>query len=138
MKRMKVYRRKRRTPSMSFASTSDIAFLLIIFFALAGKFTKTSEKQVNLPTVNMGEPTQLRDIEVVVTKEGLFFVNGSKVEADGLKDELEAYITEDLETEARTVVLRADRDASYGAVSAAIEAVNQADGYLELAVNHKD
>jgi len=138
LKRMKVYRRKRRTPSMSFASTSDIAFLLIIFFALAGKFTKTSEKQVNLPTVNMGEPTQLRDIEVVVTKEGLFFVNGSKVEADGLKDELEAYITEDLETEARTVVLRADRDASYGAVSAAIEAVNQADGYLELAVNHKD
>jgi len=138
VKRMKVYRRKRRTPSMSFASTSDIAFLLIIFFALAGKFTKTSEKQVNLPTVNMGEPTQLRDIEVVVTKEGLFFVNGSKVEADGLKDELEAYITEDLETEARTVVLRADRDASYGAVSAAIEAVNQADGYLELAVNHKD
>jgi len=138
LKRMKVYRRKRRTPTMSFASTSDIAFLLIIFFALAGKFTKTSEKQVNLPTVNMGEPTQVRDIEVVVTKEGLFFVNGSKVEADGLKDELEAYITEDLETEARTVVLRADRDASFGAVSAAVEAVNQADGYLELAVNHKD
>ena len=134
---MRLYRQKRHGPLMSFASTSDIAFLLIIFFALAGKFSKTSEKPVNLPGINQGENAQPREIEVVVTKEGLYYVNDSRVEADGLKDELEAYITEDLERESRTVVIRADRDASFAAISAAIDAVNQTDGYLELAVTFR-
>ena len=123
---------------MSFASTSDIAFLLIIFFALAGKFSKTSEKEVNLPGIQEGDTSHPRQIEIVVTKEGLYYVNDSKVEPDGLNDELDAYITEDLEKEDRTVLLRADKDATFAAVSAAINAVNQADGYLELAVLYQN
>jgi len=117
---------------------SDIAFLLIIFFAVAGKFVTSSEKDVILPGVDLGNTNPKRDIEVVVTESGQYFVNGSRVEADGLAEEIGSYIMEDSDVAARTVVLHADRDAEYGQVAHAIEAVNQADAYLELAVRHTD
>jgi len=117
---------------------SDIAFLLIIFFAVAGKFAKSTDKQVALPVADLSEAGAPRDIDVVVTKEGEFFVNGSRVEADGLKDEIQSYLFEDADPESRTVVLSADRDAEYGRVAQAVEAINQADAYLELAVKHAE
>ena len=117
---------------------SDIAFLLIIFFVVAGKFTRSNEKEVALPAVELGAPNEPRDIELVVTKDGTYYVNGSRVEADGLSDELSSYIIEDAGREGRTVALFADRDAQYKDVAAAVEAVNQADAYLELAVNYTD
>ncbi|MBS3764154.1 MAG: hypothetical protein KGZ25_12720 [Planctomycetes bacterium] len=42
---MRVKRSKKTEWRTSFASMSDIAFLLIIFFALAGKFTKQRERR---------------------------------------------------------------------------------------------
>ncbi len=113
---------------------SDIAFLLIIFFAVAGKFTQSGEKDVVLPGADMGEENQPRDIEVVVTKDGTFFVNGARTEKEGLQDEIEVYLPQDTERAGRTVVIYADRDAQYATVATAIEAVNKADAYLELAV----
>jgi len=123
---------------MSFASTSDIAFLLIIFFALAGKFTKTTDKPLELPSVTMGNNAEPRQIELVVTKAGLYYINDSKVQPEGLREEIEFYFSEDTDVAGRTVILRADRHAPYSAVSLAVEAVNQADAYLEIAVNHTE
>ncbi|OPZ24743.1 MAG: Biopolymer transport protein ExbD/TolR [Lentisphaerae bacterium ADurb.BinA184] len=133
---MRLRAKRRHQWNLSFASMSDIAFLLIIFFAVAGKFTRSSEKDVVVPAVDLGEENQPRDIEMVVTKEGGYFVNGSRVERDALKDEITSYLVDDGTVESRTVVLYADRDAEYGHVAAAIEAVNQADAYLELAVRY--
>ena len=135
---MRMRRARRHAWQLSFASMSDIAFLLIIFFAVAGKFAKSTDKQVALPVADLSEAGAPRDIDVVVTKEGEFFVNGSRVEADGLKDEIQSYLFEDADPESRTVVLSADRDAEYGRVAQAVEAINQADAYLELAVKHAE
>lgn len=135
---MHVRKVKRQAWQLSFASMSDIAFLLIIFFVVAGKFAQTSEKNVVLPSVDLGERSELRDIEVVVTKDERYFINGSRVEPDALKDEIESYIMPDTGVEGRIVVLHADWDAEYGVVAVAIEAVNQADAYLELAVTHSE
>lgn len=122
---------------MSFASMSDIAFLLIIFFALAGKFTKSSEKDVVLPSADMGERSTPREITVIVTKNGEYLVEGIKRESDELKEEISYNIGPDASRENRTVSLFADRDAEYGAVAKAIQAINEADCYLELAVREK-
>jgi biopolymer transport protein ExbD len=131
---MRVRKPRRYKWQLSFASMSDIAFLLIIFFAVAGKFTKTTQQGVMLPAVELGDVSQVRQLELIVTKKGEYFVNGAKVEADGLVDEISSYMTEGMDREARTVRLHADRDAEYGAVARAIEAVNKSDAYLELAV----
>jgi len=135
---MRIRRARRHKWQLSFASMSDIAFLLIIFFVVAGKITQTSEHKVVLPSVELGERSKPRNIELVVTREGDIFINGSRVEAEALKQEIESYFTPDAGEEEKTVVVHADRDAEYGAVAAAIEAVNQADAYLELAVRHAD
>ena len=134
---MRVRRAKRREWQLSFASMSDIAFLLIVFFAVAGKFTQSTQKNIVLPRVDLGERTVPRELEVVVTKDGFYLVNGARVESEALKDEIDSYMLEDMTDEQRTVVLHADRDAEYGAVAVAIDAINQADAYLELAVTHE-
>jgi biopolymer transport protein ExbD len=61
-------------------------------------------------------------------------VNGARTEKEGLQDEIEVYLPQDTERAGRTVVIYADRDAQYATVATAIEAVNKADAYLELAV----
>jgi biopolymer transport protein ExbD len=136
---MRMRKRRRHEWNLSFASMSDIAFLLIIFFAVAGKFTKTAEQDIPLPAVDLGERIPLREIRVVVTKGGDYFINGSRVhKPEDLAEELGFYILEDTDAETRTVKLYADRDAEFGKVSVAIEAINQADAYLELAVRFSD
>ena len=135
---MRVRRARRHEWNLSFASMSDIAFLLIIFFAVAGKFTKSTEKEVTLPGVDLGEKVQPRDIELVVTKHGTYELNGVGLELDALKDEISSYLMPEGDRSGRTVSVYADRDAEYKDVAAAIEAVNQADAYLELAVRHAE
>jgi biopolymer transport protein ExbD len=130
---MRARRPKKTEWRSSFASMSDIAFLLIIFFAVAGKFTQSDKKELVLPAAEVGERTQKRDIELVVGEDA-FLLNGEKVEADGLKDALASYIVAGAPKESKTVTLFADRDAEYGAVATAIDAINRADGYLEMAV----
>lgn len=76
--------------------------------------------------VDMGEQTQPRDIEVVVTEDGRFYINGSRCEQDALKDELSSYVVADFDRAARTVVVHADRDTEYGKVAAATASGPQA------------
>jgi biopolymer transport protein ExbD len=135
---MRIRKRRRHAWNLSFASMSDIAFLLIIFFAVAGKFTRSTEKEVVLPGVDLGDQTTPRDIEIMVTKEGAYYMNGGRVEAESIEEEITSYLPEDADRDARTVVVQADRDARYADVAVAIEAVNRADAYLELAVRQKD
>lgn len=126
-------RPRRHKWQLQFASMSDIAFLLIIFFAVCGKLKK-QDGDVVLPDVDLGVQTEVRDITILVTKEGKFEVNGTPVEPEALQDEVDSFMYQGMTDEERTVVILADRDAQYGLVAAAIEAVNKADAYLELAV----
>ena len=83
---MRVRRSRHYEFRMSFASMSDIAFLLIIFFAVAGKFTESGSKKVILPSVDLGDRTQLRDIEIVVEKDGSILLNSIPVKEEDLNE----------------------------------------------------
>jgi biopolymer transport protein ExbD len=135
---MRARRVRRREWQLSFASMSDIAFLLIIFFVVAGRFARTTDREVVLPSVELGERREPRDIELTVTRDSRYFVNGSRVEPDALKEEIESYLLPGMDEQGRTVVLHADRDTAFGVVAVAVDAVNRADAYLELAVRHAE
>jgi len=131
---MKTRKGRRQQWNMSLASMSDIAFLLIIFFAVAGRFTR-SEQKVTLPTVLAGDRMKPRDLEITVPNDGLLTLNGVPMrEPDDLIDALRGFITPDMSQEARTVVVYADADTPWRYTKLAVEAVNQADGNLEIAV----
>lgn len=134
---MRARRPKKTEWRSSFASMSDIAFLLIIFFAVAGKFTQTENKDLVLPSADVGERAEQRQIRLVVLKNG-YKLNGETIEAKELKDALANYIMPDAPPGNKTVRLFADRDAEYGNVATAIDAVNRADGYLEMAVRQQN
>jgi len=135
---MHVRKARRHKWQLSFASMSDIAFLLIIFFAVAGKFTSTTEKDVVLPAVDLGVRTEPRELELIVTADGDYWMRGARVQKEALKDEIAGYLTRDMPREERTVRLYADRNAEYAAVADAVEACHQADAYLELAVEYSE
>lgn len=131
---MRVRKGRRQEWNMSMASMSDIAFLLIIFFAVAGKFTR-SEKTVALPTAAASDRMTPRDVEVVVTREGRFALNGVPVyDSTELVEALRGFITQDMSQEARTVAVFADADTPWRHTKLAVDAVNRADGNLEIAV----
>lgn len=119
---------------MSLASMSDIAFLLIIFFAVAGRFTRT-EKAVALPTVVASDRMTPRDIEILVMRDGAMMLNGAPVQdpAD-LTEALQGFITQDMSQEARTVAVFVDAETPWRYTKLAVDAVNRADGNLEIAV----
>jgi len=131
---MRVRKGRRTQWNLSFASMSDIAFLLIIFFAVAGKFTRATEREVTLPAAQEAERMVPRDIELVVTADGIYTLNGSRIFQEALIEELESMITPDMTEEQRIVVIYADRDTEYKLIKPAIEAINKAGGNLEMAV----
>lgn len=130
---MKMRKPRKHEWKMSFASMSDIAFLLIIFFIVAGHFTQTEDYEVSLPGAESGERSDPKEIHLVVM-EDRFIVNGTEVHQDFLDEEVSFYIFPDAPREQKTVIIYADRDAPYGRIAIAVEAVNQADAYLELAI----
>jgi len=131
---MRVRKGRRTQWNLSFASMSDIAFLLIIFFAVVGKFTRATEREVTLPAAEAAERMEPRDIELVITADGVYTLNGSRIFQEALVEELQSLITPDMDKERRTVVIYGDRDVEYNLIKPAIQAINKAGGELEMAV----
>ncbi|MFQ5570858.1 MAG: ExbD/TolR family protein [Rhodothermales bacterium] len=89
------------------AGLADIVLLLLIFFLLTSNFIPQFGIQVNLPQANASSPNEAQNITVAITKEGRFYVDGSRVARESLLDAM---------TQARTtktgLVIRADKDAT--------------------------
>ncbi len=91
-------RRRRRhrdddliVPVSSFA---DIAFLLIIFFLIAGKFAKEAEVKLELPRATALTEIETAPVIVSVDEEGRIYLEGAPV---GDADTLERAITRIIE-----------------------------------------
>jgi biopolymer transport protein ExbD len=91
---MEFYRRKKQTPTVPILPLIDILTILLIFFVVTTQFkTKRHTLKIDLPSVS-ALPTEIevRDNSVIViTKDGKFVLNATRVERDELKAYLEAY-----------------------------------------------
>ncbi len=86
--------RKRQTPSIPILPLIDILTILLIFFVVTTQFkTKRHTLKIDLPSVS-ALPTEIevRDNSVIViSKDGEFVLNTTRVERDNLLTYLEAY-----------------------------------------------
>jgi biopolymer transport protein ExbD len=91
---MEFYRRKKQTPTVPILPLIDILTILLIFFVVTTQFkTKRHTLKIDLPSVS-ALPTEIevRDNSVIViTKDGKFVLNATRVERDELMAYLEAY-----------------------------------------------
>jgi len=101
---------KRMEPLSLFSQSSltDIVLLLLIFFLLTSSFVTNFGIKVNIPEAEAGAQTDSQFINVAVTKDGEFFVNGELTEQGRLASILQEEKSKNPES---TLVLRADKDA---------------------------
>lgn len=90
------------------SSLTDIVLLLLIFFLLTSSFVTNFGIKVNIPKAETGAQTDSQFINVAVTKDGEFFVNGELTGQGMLASALQEEKNKNPEG---TLVLRADKDA---------------------------
>lgn len=99
----------------------DVVLLLIIFFAFTAQFNKTMATPVDLPR-QKAEPTpensSLQLITIDLTRGGVYRVSGRDVPLDVLTQMVAADVHRTGDAQRLEVVVRADRQASAGALNA--------------------
>lgn len=90
------------------SSLTDIVLLLLIFFLLTSSFVTNFGIKVNIPKAETGAQTESQFINVAVTKQGEFYVNGELTGQGRLASALREAKGDKTQS---TLVLRADKDA---------------------------
>jgi biopolymer transport protein ExbD len=103
----------------------DVVFLLLIFFMVSSSFKDETRLALDLPESTAQSSVVPQALDVVISAEGLYHVNGEVVEhadVEGLKAALTQAAAGRSDP---TVVVSADRNASHGDVIALLEAARQ-------------
>ena len=88
-------------------------FLLLIFFLLTSTFSDQPGLKIQLPRAFSSQPREAEDLVISITREGRVYVNQKPIERSRLGAELEK-LADTLDRP--SVILKADREVSYGLV----------------------
>ena len=73
---MKFPRAQTEEISINLTPLIDVVFLLLIFFMVSTTFTRESQLQVNLPQASSKPSSLTEGLEVIISEEGRYAVNG--------------------------------------------------------------
>lgn len=110
---MRPRKKKRSKIVINVTSLIDVIFLLLIFFLVTSTFSEQPGLKIQLPRAFSSEPREVEELVVSVTREGKIFLNQKPVERSRLGLELRRAAGK---LEDPSVVMKADRDVSYGLV----------------------
>lgn len=91
----------------------NVIFLLLIFFILSSRLILQSVVSVNLPEAVTSEAEAQENLTVILTKSGLLFLDGRKVNLEGLNFGLELALSKGRNP---LLIIKADEGAPYGQV----------------------
>jgi biopolymer transport protein ExbD len=122
---MKFIVRKRRAPNIIIVSLVDILIILLIFFVVSTTFKKDQpEVQINLPESKTATsaPAELEHAIVSVDQNGDIQLDGRPLRVE----ELEAAVRNLPPTRKSSLVLQADKGASFGIIVKVMDALKLA------------
>jgi biopolymer transport protein ExbD len=122
---MKFIVRKRRAPNIIIVSLVDILIILLIFFVVSTTFKKDQpEVQINLPESKTATsaPAELEHAIVSVDQKDEIQLDGRPLRVE----ELEAAVRNLPPTRKSSLVLQADKGASFGAIVKVMDALKLA------------
>lgn len=130
------FRRQRNTEEgINLTPLIDVVFLLLIFFMVSTTFTKETHLEIDLPEAS-NEPVAVTDIEsidIVVSANGDYTVNGQTVINQEARTLLQAIKTIAGNNTNQPVTLTADANASHQAVVRAMDVAGQL-GFSQLRI----
>lgn len=90
------------------SSLTDIVLLLLIFFLLTSSFVTNYGIRVNVPRAESSAQVEQQHINVAITPEGDFYVDGEQI----AREQLGAHLRQQVqETANASIVIRADKQA---------------------------
>ena len=131
---MKFKRRMLDEPSINLTPLIDVVFLLLIFFMVTTTFTRETLLQVNLPEAEAEtQSTQTERLEIVVSRNGSFALNGQTLVNGKLETLLRGLELESKGNLNLPVIIVADSEATHQSVVTAMDAIGQA-GFTRLSI----
>ena len=109
---------------------TDIFLVLLIIMMVIAPTFQSIDNNIKVPEINSGIAVEQKNATVSVTKDGSFFVNGTKVQSDQIAYEL-TKIKDGLEK--KEVVVKADKDARSKEIMKVMQAAQAAE-YEKLIV----
>ena len=109
---------KRRNPSITTSSMSDIGFLLLIFIMLISLMNQRYEEKVNYSESTVLERTQAdSNFEIWVQKNGIISADGNELDSISLEKSIVAAIAENPSVRIHVI---ADKDTPYKYVNSVV------------------
>lgn len=110
----------------------DVVFLLLIFFMVSTTFDRNSEIQVTLPEATIDEAIRKDiSIEVTISGEGTFFINGQRVVNTQISTLKQAMLKAAKGKSDPPIIISADARATHQSVISVMDAARQL-GFIHL------
>ncbi|WP_455222492.1 ExbD/TolR family protein [Kaarinaea lacus] len=110
----------------------DIVFLLLIFFMVSTTFERESEIDVTLPQAAIDAPQEQSEvIEIVISSQGEFYVNGKRVINKQVSTLKQALLKVANGREDPPIIISADAKATHQSVVTVMDAARQL-GFVHL------
>ncbi|WP_455365260.1 ExbD/TolR family protein [Kaarinaea lacus] len=110
----------------------DIVFLLLIFFMVSTTFERESEIDVTLPQAAIDAPQEQNEvIEIVISSQGEFYVNGKRVINKQVSTLKQALLKVADGREDPPIIISADAKATHQSVVTVMDAARQL-GFVHL------
>jgi len=100
-------------PVINIASLVDVLFLLLIFFMVTSAFVEQPNIKLELPSTKHSEVSKIENNVLTIARDGQLFLQDRPVDKKNLEKELRRVI---LDTGEEVLVLKADKEVSYGIV----------------------
>ena len=120
---MEFRQKLRRKPTINITPLIDVLLLLLIFFVVSSRFVESPNVKLELPASRNLRASAISGPELLITREGTFYLDGRAVPRDRLQQRLKEVR---MSAPSPKLVLRADRDTSYGIVVIAMDAARGA------------
>lgn len=111
-------KKKRRNPSITTSSMSDIGFLLLIFIMLISLMNQRYEEKINYSESTVLEKTQSdSNFEIWIQKNGIVSANGKELDTLALERAIVSAISENQNVRIHVI---ADKDTPYKYVNSVV------------------
>ena len=124
---MNLSSRKKDDLDVNITPLIDVVFLLLIFFMVSTTFDRESKIEVTLPEAAIDVPvnSEKDPIEVTVSSEGSFFVNGQRVVNSQILTLKQALVKVANGRKDPPIIITADANATHQAVVTVMDAARQ-------------
>lgn len=133
---MKFRRKPRENVEINLASLIDVVFILLLFFVVTTTFTRETQLKVDLPEAASGTPpeeTALKQMEVLISAEGGYSLNGQALLKSDLESLMAALGKESAGDNSLPLVISADAQTPHQAVITAMDAAGKL-GFAHLRI----